>query len=37
MREYLGCLKRNKNNNGVCRQYSKAYLQCRMDQYVWPP
>ncbi|EIE80326.1 hypothetical protein RO3G_05031 [Rhizopus delemar RA 99-880] len=22
----------NKNNNGLCRQFSKAYLQCRMDK-----
>ncbi|KAI8343786.1 hypothetical protein EDC96DRAFT_449572 [Choanephora cucurbitarum] len=22
----------NKNNNGLCRQFSEAYLQCRMDK-----
>ena len=34
MQEYLMCLKVNKNNNGACRHLSKAYLECRMDQYV---
>ena len=34
MREYLACLKKHKNNNGECRELSKAYLQCRMDQFV---
>ncbi|KAH8549367.1 hypothetical protein BGW37DRAFT_429549 [Umbelopsis sp. PMI_123] len=22
----------NKNNNGACRELSRAYLQCRMDK-----
>lgn len=34
MREYMQCLKANKNNNGACRHLSKAYLQCRMDKCV---
>ncbi|CAO3676221.1 unnamed protein product [Rhizopus stolonifer] len=31
IKDYIKCLKENKNNNGLCRQFSKAYLQCRMD------
>ncbi|KAI8378451.1 hypothetical protein BD560DRAFT_390465 [Blakeslea trispora] len=31
MLEYVKCLKQNKNNNGLCRQFSEVYLQCRMD------
>ncbi|KAL9551156.1 hypothetical protein MBANPS3_004399 [Mucor bainieri] len=31
MKDYVKCLKENKNNNGLCRQFSEAYLQCRMD------
>lgn len=34
MKEYLQCLKANKNNNGACRHLSKKYLECRMDQCV---
>ncbi|KAI3626678.1 COX19 [Malassezia furfur] len=34
MKEYLQCLKANKNDNGACRHLSKKYLQCRMDKYV---
>ncbi|KAI9486529.1 MAG: hypothetical protein EXX96DRAFT_471626 [Benjaminiella poitrasii] len=30
--EYIKCLKENKQNNGLCRQFSEAYLQCRMDK-----
>lgn len=32
MLEYVKCLKENKNNNGACREKSRAYLQCRMDK-----
>lgn len=32
MKQYVKCLKENKNNNGKCRELSKAYLQCRMDK-----
>ncbi|CDS03043.1 hypothetical protein LRAMOSA00445 [Lichtheimia ramosa] len=32
MKEYVKCLKENKNNNGKCRHLSRAYLQCRMDK-----
>ncbi|CAO3606587.1 unnamed protein product [Mucor hiemalis] len=31
MKDYVKCLRANKNNNGLCRQFSQAYLQCRMD------
>ncbi|WFC99474.1 Cytochrome c oxidase assembly protein cox19 [Malassezia yamatoensis] len=31
MKEYMKCLKENKNNNGACRHLSKKYLECRMD------
>jgi cytochrome c oxidase assembly protein subunit 19 len=32
MQEYMKCLRANKNNNGACREFSKGYLQCRMDK-----
>ncbi|KAL1927032.1 hypothetical protein VTP01DRAFT_5362 [Rhizomucor pusillus] len=32
MLDYVKCLKENKNNNGACREKSRAYLQCRMDK-----
>lgn len=32
MKDYVKCLRENKNNNGLCRQFSQAYLQCRMDK-----
>lgn len=32
MQAYMSCLKKNNNDNGACRQQSKAYLQCRMDK-----
>jgi len=32
MKEYVKCVRANKNNNGACRELSKAYLQCRMDK-----
>ncbi|KAI8996953.1 hypothetical protein BDB01DRAFT_769253 [Pilobolus umbonatus] len=31
MKDYVKCLRENKNNNGLCRHFSQAYLQCRMD------
>ncbi|EIM23211.1 putative cytochrome c oxidase assembly protein Cox19 [Wallemia mellicola CBS 633.66] len=31
MKEYLKCLKSNRNNNGACRELSKSYLKCRMQ------
>ncbi|TIB75127.1 hypothetical protein E3Q22_00276 [Wallemia mellicola] len=31
MKEYLKCLKANRNNNGACRELSKSYLKCRMQ------
>ncbi|KAI8896946.1 hypothetical protein BC833DRAFT_515721, partial [Globomyces pollinis-pini] len=31
VKEYLACLKQNKNNNAVCKPLAKLYLQCRMD------
>lgn len=37
MKEYLECLglKQNKTKTDKCRQLSKAYLECRMKQYVY--
>ncbi|KAI7865433.1 hypothetical protein BDF14DRAFT_1730388 [Spinellus fusiger] len=32
MKEYMKCMRANKNNNGECRSFSRAYLQCRMDK-----
>jgi len=32
MKDFLQCLKDNKGDNGVCRQLSKSYLQCRMEK-----
>ncbi|KAG0180757.1 Cytochrome c oxidase assembly protein cox19 [Apophysomyces sp. BC1021] len=32
MKEYMKCLRANKNNNGACREFSRTYLQCRMDR-----
>lgn len=32
MKEYVKCVRANKNNNGACRELSRAYLQCRMDK-----
>mmetsp|Transcript_7249 Transcript_7249/g.14318 ORF Transcript_7249/g.14318 Transcript_7249/m.14318 type:complete len:116 (-) Transcript_7249:476-823(-) len=31
MKEYLECLKEEKNKHHKCRELSKDYLQCRMD------
>jgi hypothetical protein len=31
MKTYLNCLKENKSDHHSCRDMSKAYLQCRMD------
>ncbi|KFB45085.1 hypothetical protein ZHAS_00013003 [Anopheles sinensis] len=28
---YMRCLRENADDNSACRQESKAYLQCRMD------
>lgn len=32
MKEYIKCVRANKNNNGACRDLSRAYLQCRMER-----
>lgn len=32
MEKYLDCLKDNKDLHHKCRDYSKDYLQCRMDR-----
>lgn len=29
---FMKCMKDNKFDNGVCRNFSKAYLECRMDK-----
>lgn len=35
MAGYLACLKKVRGTNDPeCRMLAKAYLQCRMDQYV---
>lgn len=34
MKQYLSCLRKNELKNEKCRDISKAYLQCRFDQYV---
>ena len=31
MLEFLGCLKKNNSEHHLCREHSKKYLQCRMD------
>jgi len=31
MLQYLDCLKENKDRHHMCREYSRLYLQCRMD------
>jgi cytochrome c oxidase assembly protein subunit 19 len=31
MQSFLGCLKAHQQDHYPCREYSKAYLQCRMD------
>jgi cytochrome c oxidase assembly protein subunit 19 len=32
MESYLSCLKENKDTHHKCRDFSKDYLQCRMDR-----
>jgi hypothetical protein len=32
MREYMTCLKQNKQDNGKCRHLSRRYLECRMEK-----
>jgi cytochrome c oxidase assembly protein subunit 19 len=34
MTEYLNCMKKARNDNSVCREQSKRYLECRMDRYI---
>jgi hypothetical protein len=34
VKEFLECLKNNKNDHFYCRESSKAYLQCRMERLV---
>ncbi|KAH3867786.1 cytochrome c oxidase assembly protein COX19-like [Dreissena polymorpha] len=31
MRRYMDCLRRKEYDNNLCRELSKEYLQCRMD------
>jgi cytochrome c oxidase assembly protein subunit 19 len=31
MKLFLDCLKKNKQDHFPCKEFSKAYLQCRMD------
>ncbi|KAM3578812.1 Cytochrome c oxidase assembly protein cox19 [Umbelopsis sp. WA50703] len=37
MKEYIKCVRANKNNNGACRELSRAYLQCRMEKGLMTP
>ncbi|KAG2176959.1 hypothetical protein INT43_007613 [Umbelopsis isabellina] len=37
MKEYIKCVRANKNNNGACRDLSRAYLQCRMERGLMTP
>jgi cytochrome c oxidase assembly protein subunit 19 len=32
MTSFLGCLEDNKHDHFPCKDFSKAYLQCRMDK-----
>jgi len=32
MLEYMVCLQKNNQENTLCRQESKNYLKCRMEQ-----
>jgi cytochrome c oxidase assembly protein subunit 19 len=32
MESYLSCLKNNKRDHFPCKDFSRAYLQCRMDK-----
>ena len=36
MVKYMECLTRSSNDNSLCRQESKDYLQCRMDKWENP-
>ena len=36
MMKFLSCLKEKGSDNSLCRDESRAYLQCRMDRYVSP-
>lgn len=31
MVQYMKCLQLNRDDNSVCRQQAKAYLECRME------
>lgn len=31
MLKYFGCLRENRDDNSACREESKSYLACRMD------
>lgn len=31
MLRYMSCLRENKDDNSLCREESKKYLNCRMD------
>lgn len=31
MVKYMSCLRNNRDDNSLCREYAKEYLQCRMD------
>lgn len=37
MEIYLDCLRKNKDVHHKCRDYSKDYLQCRMDRQLMSP
>lgn len=31
MQEYMACMQNHKHEHQLCRELSRAYLQCRMD------
>ena len=33
MQIYLECMKKARNDNSLCREESKNYLECRMSRY----
>lgn len=37
MEHYLACLKENKDMHHKCREHSKGYLQCRMENELMSP
>jgi hypothetical protein len=36
MQRYMACIRQHDSAHHVCKDFSKAYLQCRMDRRVTP-